>query len=135
MRINRTTAQFRDRDRLGATGKGNVQEQACAYLWQELNGARWNEPYHHAGKSLIYSFLFFIGFFSSSWVNKANWKRRAEIIDYCVQVMDETQVRQSDQCSGDAGNHHHPPLSIGVTDETKVDMIMGFHLTSTGPCH
>lgn len=40
MRINRTNAQFRDRDRSGATGKGNVQEQACAYLWQELVGAR-----------------------------------------------------------------------------------------------
>jgi len=38
MRINRTTAQFRDRDRLGVTGKGSVQDQACAYLWQELVG-------------------------------------------------------------------------------------------------
>jgi hypothetical protein len=49
MRINRTTAQFRDRDRkLGASGKGNVQEQACAYLWLELVGAR-GKPYYHAG--------------------------------------------------------------------------------------
>ena len=40
MRINRTTAQFRDRDRSGASGKGSVQEQACAYLWKELVGAR-----------------------------------------------------------------------------------------------
>ena len=38
MRINRTTAQFRDRDRMGASGKGTVQEQACSYLWQELVG-------------------------------------------------------------------------------------------------
>jgi hypothetical protein len=38
MRINRTTAQFRDRDRMGASGKGTVQEQACLYLWQELVG-------------------------------------------------------------------------------------------------
>ncbi len=38
MRINRTTAQFRDRDRMGASGKGSVQEQACSYLWQELVG-------------------------------------------------------------------------------------------------
>ena len=38
MRINRTTAQFRDRDRMGASGKGSVQEQACSYLWRELVG-------------------------------------------------------------------------------------------------
>ena len=43
-RINRTTAQFRDRDRLGASGKGSVQEQACAYLWKELVGARGRNP-------------------------------------------------------------------------------------------
>lgn len=43
-RINRTTAQFRDRDRLGASGKGSVQEQACAYLWKELVGARGQNP-------------------------------------------------------------------------------------------
>ncbi len=48
MRLNRTTAQFRDRDRLGATGKGNFQDQACAYLWQELVGTRWTKPYYHA---------------------------------------------------------------------------------------
>ena len=38
MRINRTTAQFRDRDRIGPSGKGSIQEQACSYLWQELVG-------------------------------------------------------------------------------------------------
>jgi hypothetical protein len=47
-RINRTTAQFRDRDRLGASGKGSVQEQACAYLWKEIVGARGQKPYYHA---------------------------------------------------------------------------------------
>jgi hypothetical protein len=38
MRINRTTAQFRDRDRMGASGKGSIQEQACSHLWRELVG-------------------------------------------------------------------------------------------------
>ena len=38
MRLNRTTAQFRDRDRLGIAGKGNLQDQACAHLWKELVG-------------------------------------------------------------------------------------------------
>ncbi|KAI0005072.1 caffeine-induced death protein 2-domain-containing protein [Russula compacta] len=78
MRINRTTAQFRDRDRAGASRKGNVQESACAYLWQEL---------------------------------VANWKRRAEIIDYCVKVVDEAhQVRAA---------RTHSSLSMGVTGEAK----------------
>jgi hypothetical protein len=36
MRLNRTNAQFRDRDRLGDSGKGSVQDQACAYFWQDL---------------------------------------------------------------------------------------------------
>ncbi|KAI0278848.1 caffeine-induced death protein 2-domain-containing protein [Russula aff. rugulosa BPL654] len=67
MRMNRTTAQFRDRDRLGASGKGSVQEQACAYLWKEL---------------------------------LANWKRRAEIIDYCVKVVDD-EARQAGQNRSD----------------------------------
>ncbi|TDL29881.1 hypothetical protein BD410DRAFT_710329 [Rickenella mellea] len=34
MRLNRTVAQFRDRDRLGA--EGNPQDEACAYFWKEL---------------------------------------------------------------------------------------------------
>jgi len=36
MRLNRTTAQFRDLDRAGTAGKGSVQDQACLYLWREL---------------------------------------------------------------------------------------------------
>lgn len=36
VRLNRTNAQFRDRDRLGDSGKGSLQDQACAYFWQEL---------------------------------------------------------------------------------------------------
>lgn len=38
MRLNRTNAQFRDRDREGK-GKGNVQDEACLYLWRNLIGA------------------------------------------------------------------------------------------------
>ncbi|TFK87072.1 hypothetical protein K466DRAFT_523089 [Polyporus arcularius HHB13444] len=36
MRLNRTTAQYRDRERSGLTGKGDVEEQACAHVWREL---------------------------------------------------------------------------------------------------
>ncbi|KAI0796788.1 caffeine-induced death protein 2-domain-containing protein [Abortiporus biennis] len=57
MRFNRTTAQFRDRDRLGLGGKGSVQDQACAHLWKEL---------------------------------VENWKRRTDIIEYCVGVVDRS---------------------------------------------
>jgi hypothetical protein len=38
MRMNRNQAQFRDRDRLGALTKGDIQDQACAYFWKELVG-------------------------------------------------------------------------------------------------
>ncbi|KAI0353531.1 hypothetical protein OH77DRAFT_1406706 [Trametes cingulata] len=36
MRLNRTTAQYRDRERSGLPGKGDVEEQACAHVWREL---------------------------------------------------------------------------------------------------
>ena len=39
MRLNRTTAQYRDRERSGLGGKGDVEEQACAHVWKELVGA------------------------------------------------------------------------------------------------
>ncbi|KAI0268198.1 caffeine-induced death protein 2-domain-containing protein [Gloeopeniophorella convolvens] len=84
MRINRTTAQFRDRDRLGTGGKGSIQDQACAHLWQELVD---------------------------------NWRRRAEIIDYCVKVTDEAQIGKLGSADGGA----RAPQSQGsaVSDEVK----------------
>ncbi|KAI9066776.1 hypothetical protein FKP32DRAFT_1565142 [Trametes sanguinea] len=36
MRLNRTTAQYRDREREGISGKGDIEEQACAHVWREL---------------------------------------------------------------------------------------------------
>ena len=40
MRLNRTTAQFRDRERTGAGGRGeDIETQACAHVWKELVGA------------------------------------------------------------------------------------------------
>lgn len=38
MRLNRSNAQFRDRDRAGSTSTGNVQDMACEYVWKELIG-------------------------------------------------------------------------------------------------
>jgi hypothetical protein len=73
MRLNRTNAQFRDRDRLGETGKGSVQDQACAYFWKELVGE----------VEQISDF---------AWLLKTrlpeNWKRRTEIVEYCASVAD-----------------------------------------------
>ncbi|KIM53806.1 hypothetical protein SCLCIDRAFT_410755 [Scleroderma citrinum Foug A] len=57
MRLNRSNAQFRDRDRAGSTSTGNVQDMACEYVWKELI---------------------------------ENWKRRTEIVDYCVNVVDQS---------------------------------------------
>ncbi|KDQ64491.1 hypothetical protein JAAARDRAFT_117784 [Jaapia argillacea MUCL 33604] len=66
MRLNRTNAQFRDRDRLGVHGTGTIQDQACAYIWKDL---------------------------------VENWKRRTEIVEYCVGVVDASmdEKRQSMQ--------------------------------------
>lgn len=76
MRLNRTNAQFRDRDRQGLGGGGNVEEQACAQIWRELMGTFGHEmlPLPRC----IDSF------------SVANWKRRTEIINYCVGVVDQS---------------------------------------------
>lgn len=59
---------------------------------------------------------------------KANWDRRAKIIDYCVQVLDD---RPSDHRTERGDARSHPPLSVGVTDETKVrydgDFLISFY--------
>jgi hypothetical protein len=56
-----------------------------------------------------------------SFTVQANWKRRAEIIDYCVKVVDEAQVGQSDHRAGtDVGTRpSSSSLSLGGTDEAK----------------
>lgn len=67
MRLNRTVAQFRDRDRSLSVGSSSAQspdEEACAFFWKDL---------------------------------VLNWKRRTEIIEYCVDVVDKSmeQKRQT----------------------------------------
>ncbi|KAG9006622.1 hypothetical protein FRB94_000548 [Tulasnella sp. JGI-2019a] len=43
MRLNRSNAQFRDRDRLGlGTKGGNPQDESCLYFWKELV-ANWKD--------------------------------------------------------------------------------------------
>lgn len=41
IRLNRENAMVRDQERSGRPGKGSVQDQACANLWQELV-SNWN---------------------------------------------------------------------------------------------
>ncbi|KIJ70575.1 hypothetical protein HYDPIDRAFT_78094 [Hydnomerulius pinastri MD-312] len=71
MRLNRSNAQFRDRDRAGISGKGNIQDQACAYIWKEL---------------------------------VENWKRRTEIVDYCVNVVDQSMDEKHKLLDGQVGD-------------------------------
>ncbi|KAH7929436.1 hypothetical protein BV22DRAFT_1002723 [Leucogyrophana mollusca] len=71
MRLNRSNAQFRDRDRAGTAGKGNIQDQACAYIWKEL---------------------------------VENWKRRTEIVDYCVGVVDQSMDEKRKALDGQEGD-------------------------------
>jgi len=70
MRMNRSSALFRDRDRAGV-GKGNVQDQSCAHMWKELVD---------------------------------NWKRRAELIDYCVDVVDQSKAAKSKALADNPGD-------------------------------
>ncbi|KAG2348897.1 hypothetical protein BDR05DRAFT_973118 [Suillus weaverae] len=71
MRLNRTNAQFRDRDRAGTSGKGNIQDQACAYVWKEL---------------------------------VENWKRRTEIINYCVNIVDQSVEEKRKSSTSEEGD-------------------------------
>ncbi|KAG2077426.1 hypothetical protein BDR04DRAFT_1132196 [Suillus decipiens] len=71
MRLNRTNAQFRDRDRAGTSGKGNIQDQACAYVWKEL---------------------------------VENWKRRTEMINYCVNIVDQSMEGKRKSLTSEEGD-------------------------------
>ena len=39
MRMNRSNAQFRDRQRLGSGSSKDPQDEACLYMWRQLVGA------------------------------------------------------------------------------------------------
>ncbi|KZV97273.1 hypothetical protein EXIGLDRAFT_608228 [Exidia glandulosa HHB12029] len=66
MRLNRTAAQFRERDRTPAAGPssasagpaGPLPDDACAFFWTEL---------------------------------VANWKGRLQVVQYCVNVVDSSR--------------------------------------------
>lgn len=74
MRLNRTVAQFRDRDRHSSAAH-IPEEDACAFFWKDLVCV-WN---HIRNSSLSYSSF-----------GIANWKKRTEIIQYCVAIVDQS---------------------------------------------
>ena len=47
MRLNRTTAQYRDMDRTGSAGKGTIEDQACLQVWRELVGPCIHPSHNH----------------------------------------------------------------------------------------
>ncbi|KAL5487662.1 hypothetical protein ACEPAI_5770 [Sanghuangporus weigelae] len=59
MRLNRTVAQFRDRERTasGSVTSRRPEDEACEYFWKDL---------------------------------VSNWRKRTEIIQYCVDVVDQS---------------------------------------------
>ena len=57
---------------------------------------------------------------------KENWRRRTELINYCVEITNETRTGRPDQL----GDGAHPSSSLGVSDEAKVTEI-----TNRSPCH
>ncbi|KAG8927980.1 hypothetical protein FRC02_007528 [Tulasnella sp. 418] len=90
MRLNRNNAQFRDRERMGLSGRGSqTQDEACLYFWKEL---------------------------------VENWKGRAEIINYCVQVVDKVMDERQQSIQGqEAGLDADRQLRAKLyADEVKV---------------
>ncbi|KAG9317301.1 caffeine-induced death protein 2-domain-containing protein [Chiua virens] len=92
MRLNRSSAHFRDRDRQGTGGRGSIQDQACAYVWKEL---------------------------------LENWKRRTEIVDYCVEVVDQSMSEKHkllDGLEGDAKAKRKTQAEL-FADEVKRNQV------------
>ncbi|KAI9574847.1 caffeine-induced death protein 2-domain-containing protein [Boletus coccyginus] len=92
MRLNRSNAQFRDRDREGTGGKGSIQDRACVYVWREL---------------------------------VENWKRRTEIVDYCVNVVDQSMSEKHkllDGLEGDAKAQRKTQAEL-FADEVKRNQV------------
>jgi undecaprenyl pyrophosphate synthase len=81
MRLNRTNAQFRDRDRAGnATSKSSIQEQACDYLWRDLVGSYNSLSSWFACVHIVV--------LTCMMCRSENWKRRSELVGYCIDVVD-----------------------------------------------
>lgn len=75
MRLNRAGANMRDKDRIqGHSGTASVQDQACESIWRELVG---ESPACHR-------------FYDTHNSTPANWKRRTQLVEFCVSVVDQS---------------------------------------------
>lgn len=75
MRLNRAGANMRDKDRIqGYSGNASVQDQACESIWREL-----------VGESLASR-----GLYDIHTPTPANWKRRTQLVEFCVSVVDQS---------------------------------------------
>jgi len=93
MRMNRTLAQFRDRDRMrAASSSSNPQEESCAYFWKELS---------------------------------ANWEKRSEIINYCVDVVGQSIQEKHDIMNSENldSETHKSAKSASYAEEVKRNQI------------
>ena len=111
MRLNRSNAQIRDRDRQGLSGKGSVQDRACAYIWKELVGELFGPVSHSRGVIWL-----------TCVIVSENWKRRTEIVDYCVHVVDQSMSEKHkvlDEREGDAKAKRKTQAEL-FADEVKV---------------
>lgn len=79
----------RDQERIsGRAGKGTVQDQACANLWQEL---------------------------------VSNWKRRQQIIEYCVDVVDRSKEEKQTAAQAEEDSKRRRAIEAAVfSDDVMV---------------
>ena len=66
---------MRDKDRIqGHSGTASVQDQACESIWRELVGE--SSACHR--------------FYGTHISTPANWKRRTQLVEFCVSVVDQS---------------------------------------------
>ncbi|KAJ7129690.1 caffeine-induced death protein 2-domain-containing protein [Mycena epipterygia] len=92
IRLNRENAMVRDQERIsGRAGKGTVQDQACANLWQEL---------------------------------VSNWKRRQQIIEYCVDVVDRSKEEKQMAAQAEEDSRRRRAIEAAVfSDDVKRNQV------------
>lgn len=121
MRLNRSNAQFRDRDRAGTSGKGNIQDQACAYVWKELVG----KPLRCFILKRSYILVLCL----------ENWKRRTEMINYCVDIVDQSMEEKRKSLTSEEGDARaqRKTQAAMFADEVKVRKVSACNSFSHKP--
>ena len=119
MRLNRTLAQFRDRDRHleGSSTRSNPEDEACRYFRNDLVG-------EHSYSYVWYTVV------KANHQSLANWKRRTEIIHYCVDIVNESIVdkQQSIETEEMSAQARNKLRNAQYAEEVKVSSISSFML-------